>query len=159
MLCLLNQSSVVDCGTCSAILCCGCFPLEVMLKTVLFVYSFVNMLRRWSMSCVKVSCSSGFCSSTCVLRSRSWYFLSYPLLCCSMKLNLLVMTYNVVTWKQLRKDGWLYRFIRQSAMVFMPRASSGCVFLMKYVLSFTLWNFGMVISLSLCLVSSLRMLS
>ena len=38
-------------------------------------------------------------------------------------------------------------------MIFMPRANSGCVFLMKYVLSFTLWNFEMVISLSLCLVS------
>ena len=105
------------------------------------------------MSCVKVSCSRRVCSSTCVLRSFSWFFLSSPHLCFSMKLNLLVMTYNVVTWKQLRKDGWLYRFIRQSAMVFMPRASSGCVFLMKYVLSFTIWNFGMVISVSMCLVS------
>ena len=38
-------------------------------------------------------------------------------------------------------------------MIFVPRASSGCVFLMKYVLSYILWNFGMVMSLSLSLVS------
>ena len=107
MLCLLSQSSIVDCGTCSAILCCGCFPVEVVLKTVLSVYNVVYMLRRLLMSCVNVSCSSGFCSSTCVLRSLSWFLLSSPHLCLSMKLNLLVMTYNVDTWKQLSRDGWL----------------------------------------------------
>ena len=83
-------------GTCSAIMCCGCFPVEVMLKTAFSVCRVAYMLSMLLMSCVKVSCSSGFCSSTCVIRSFSWFFLSSPFLCCSMKLNLHEMLFMVM---------------------------------------------------------------